>query len=94
MNTFLKRYPDRVTLVLLWMRRLVLATASACASSPREIARARRFYLREGFSATGVGHQGSAAAIRRHERAQRLKCLRRRANAIRHGRPPGHGCHF
>src|SRR5436190_4425347 len=49
---------------------------------------------RTGVVLTSVGHQGSAAAIRRHQIAQRAKCLRRRANAIRHGRPPGHGCRF
>jgi hypothetical protein len=41
---------------------------------------------------THVGHQGSAAAIRRQSLLQRAKCLRRRANNIANGRPPGHGC--
>ena len=41
---------------------------------------------------TGVGHAGSPAAIRRYQIARRAKCLRRRAAAIRAGRPPGHPC--
>jgi hypothetical protein len=49
---------------------------------------------RTGSVLTSVGHQGSAAAIRRHQRFQHEKCLRRRANNIRHGRPPGHACNF
>jgi len=39
---------------------------------------------------TSIGHQGSPAAIRRQSLLQHAKCLRRRANNIAHGRPPGH----
>jgi len=63
--------------------RMLIAASSWFATNPRS-----------GTVLTSVGHQGSAAAILRHEIAQRAKCLRRRAVAIRHGRPPGHGCRF
>ena len=41
---------------------------------------------------TSIGHQGSPAAIRRQSLLQHAKCLRRRANNVAQGRPPGHGC--
>jgi enterochelin esterase-like enzyme len=46
-----------------------------------------------GSALTQVGHQGSAAAIRRAQLAQHARCLRRRAARRRAGRPPGHACH-
>jgi enterochelin esterase-like enzyme len=65
------------------MSRMLIAASGWFATNPRT-----------GSVLTSVGHQGSPAAIRRHQRFQHEKCLRRRANNIRHGRPPGHACNF
>ena len=40
--------------------------------TPRDHARARRFYVREGFSATGLGHQGGEIPLPLVEMAIRL----------------------
>jgi enterochelin esterase-like enzyme len=67
------------------------------AQLPRMLTAASQWFVTNphtGIVLTSVGHQGSRAAIRRHQLVQRAKCLRRRANNIRHGRPPGHGCIF
>ena len=65
------------------------------AQLPRMLIAASQWFAtnpHSGSVLTHVGHQGSAAAIRRQSLLQRAKCLRRRANNIANGRPPGHGC--
>jgi enterochelin esterase-like enzyme len=66
------------------------------AQLPRMLTAASAWFARSPRSGTpgfsGVGHAGSAAAIRRYEIRRRELCLRRRAARRAAGKPPGHLC--